>query len=313
MVRREIILLGLLGFCTPALGDSAAMDRFNREYPGAAKRLQERFGSVKGSCRIWKVYPKPLKAETPRQATFEIDHGYEKVTFPISLPDPGDQSLIGRYVFCVGKTSLFKILRIPGAKDYLVRDVGLSLSKRAEYIDCFGRFIKEHYSILGKPITDVMVDPSYRLIDAKAVIKDRRSLIQVDYELGNRTIKHLVSVVFDPSDGWIIRSSDYRFEGHPRRYKTEIEYGPPQDGFPMPLRVNTQDASGIPYICEFAGWSFEPTPEAEFLMPFYSLPDLVSPSRNTLYYWLAGSAVFVLFVAIVLRRYASRGPTPKPA
>ena len=61
--------------------------------------------------------------------------------------------------------------------------------------------------------------------------------------------------------------------------------------------------------CEFVEWRFEPTPENEFKMSYYELPDLAPESmqrRGTLVYWLVGLAVAGLVLALVIRRVAAR-------
>ena len=156
-----------------------------------------------------------------------------------------------------------------------------------------------------------MTQPGYRVISAERLVKDGRDLIEVEFEVGAKAPKDRIVIVFDPQADWVIRSSEFRSGNASRlRIVTDVEYGPPRDDVPLPRRVISRDGSGSSSVCEFVDWSFEPTPAAEFTMPYYGLPDLVSKvekRRNKLPYWLAGGAVASLLLTLVFRRLSARG------
>ncbi|OJW17765.1 MAG: hypothetical protein BGO49_26550 [Planctomycetales bacterium 71-10] len=179
---------------------------------------------------------------------------------------------------------------------------------RSAYVTLFGRFLNAHYGVFGKPLTRSMQAPGYRIVKAEYVTEGESRLIKVDFEVGSQDPRSTISVVFDPQDGWNIRSSDFRTGNTPGvRISTEVSYGPPRiDGFSLPSRVVSRLGSGATSTCDFTDWKFESTPEAEFKMSFYNVPDLVDVPKNrkTLYISMfVGAAAVVFAAALVFRRY----------
>ena len=307
--RLGILLVAWVGFSTIALGGTGELDRFTNEYPGAAKRLEERFAKVKGSARLWRVTPGDTRPQRAELAQFAVDHSYEKVTIERSFPSTLKISPHLDLVYCVGKDSTFHLERFPGAKNFSVQGTGETPRDRAVYGTIFGRFLYAPYGIMTVQLTKLMASPTFHVMNAEPLTKDGKSLIKVNFEIGTLEPRDQVSAVFDPDAGWIIRSSEY----HSNRsfglhVKVDVEYGAPKDGFFLPNRVTFRD-NGETSICEFDAWSFEPTPENEFSMTFYGLPDLIAKAnakRIPLYYWLGGLAAVVLVFAVILGWLSSR-------
>lgn len=309
-IRPGILAAVLLTAWPSARGETDALGRFNGEYSLAARRLEEQFGSVKGTCRLRAIPPDGSKAETRSEAEFAIDHGYEKVIIRRKSPGPAADAASGEFIYCVGPGTTFYLSRIPGASSYTVEGIGSTASDRSAYVTLFGRFVNAHYGVFGQPLTRLMKTPGFRTLDAEYVTEGKARLVKVNFEVGEQDPKSTISVIFDPQDGWNIRSSDFRTGKTPGiRITTDVSYGPSREGgFSLPHRVVSHDTSGGTSICEFAAWEFEPTPEAEFKMGSYNLPDLVSApksSRHAYTYWLAGVAAVGFTAALVLRRYST--------
>ncbi len=308
-IRGALVLFIILVSSHPAHGDTEEVDRFKREYPPAAKRLEERFARAKGSCRLSGVEAGDSKTSRLDEAIFDIDHGYEKLTIKRWLPGGGASPQFYESVYCVGEHTDFYLTRLPGAKGFAVEGIGSTDSDRSAYLTLFGRFVKSHLGVFGWPLTRTMASPDFRLKNAERITKNGHSLVKVDYEIGAQEPKHQVSVVLDPDYGWAIRSSDYRpANAAGVRFVTEIEYGPSRDGFSLPRLVTIRDHVGVS-SCEFSNWKFEGTPEAEFGMPHYGLPDLTAKttsSPSSLPYWLVGFALAGLALSFFLKRAGSR-------
>jgi hypothetical protein len=243
------------------------------------------------------------------EANFAIDGGHEKVTIRRGPPGSKSEDAASEVVYCVGEDTVFYLVRAPGAKEFVVAGTGSTPSDRAAYQTLFARFLRAHCGINGRPMSRVMTSPGFRIIDAERIVSDGRSLVKVECEIGTRQPKDRASVVFDPEAGWVIRSTEYRPGIAPEsRSLAAIEYGPSQDGLPLPRRVTFREA-GEELSCEFLTWSFDPTARVEYTMSYYGLPDLVSKagrSRRYLPYWLSGIAVVGLVLAFVLRRTSNR-------
>jgi len=307
-----MILALILGTATSARGDQEEISRFEREFPAAAKRLEGRFATVKGACRLWSTSPRAVGPPRVDDATFAIDHGFEKVLIQTKLPTGGANAPHLDTVYCVGPGSVFTLTRLPNAETFVVEGTGLTPKDRALYLNTFGQFVKAFDGVFGRTMSQVMATPGFRVTAAERIEKDGETLVKVDYESGTHEPKQQASVVFDPKAGWAVRSSDWRqkLASYEIRMITDVEYGPSRDGFPMPRRITVRDQTGDVSICEFVNWSFESTPEAEFGMPYYRLPDLVSKSsapRRTFVYWCLGLATVGIVFAVLLRRLASRG------
>ncbi len=311
IARHGIVLIALLGFSQSAWGDAGEMARFEKEFPAAAKRQEERFAKAKGSCRLLSTDPKGSKPTKIDKAEFAIDHGYEKVTIHREFGVGKGKVAHTDIVYCISEETAFNLTRLPGEKNFVVEGIGSTPSDEAAYLTSFGRFVKAHHCVLGRSMTRVMASPGFRVTNAERVEKDGRSLVKVDYESGSSEPKERVSIVFDPQWDWAIKSMEYIPGKFPMfRITTEVEYGTPQGGLVLPLRVTIRDQPGSSSVCEFVDWSFEPTPEAEFMMPFYGLPDLASKasrSRGGMTYWLGGGALATLVAAIMFRRLSTRG------
>lgn len=312
--RLEILIIFLLTAWSPARGETDALDRFNGEYPLAARRLEVQFGSVKGVCRLRVANPDRSKPETSSEAEFAVAHGYEKVTMRRKVPGSGGDAESGEFIYCVGSGtgSTFYLSRRPGTDSYLVEGIGSSPSDRSAYVTLFGRFVNAHYGVFGQPLTRLMQTPGFRIVGAEYVTEGGTRLIRADFEVGSQDPKSTISATFDPQNGWNMRSSDFRTGKTPGvRITTDVSYGPiREDGFSRPSRVVSRDGSGVTSVCEFIDWKFESTPEAEFKMDFYNLPDLVEAPKhkiNTYVYVISGFAAVAFAAALVLRRYGS-GP-----
>jgi hypothetical protein len=315
--RCGMILSLILGTAISARGGQEEISRFEHEFPAAAKRLEERFATVKGACRLWTTSPRDVISPRVDDATFAIDHGFEKVQIQVKLPTGGADAPHLDTVYCVGPGSAFTLTRLPNAKAFVVEGTGLTPKDRAVYLNTFGQFVKAFDGVFGRTMSQVMSTPGFRVTAAERIEKDGETLVKVDYESGGRQPKQQTSVVFDPNAGWAIRSSDLRqkLASYEIRMITDVEYGPSRDGFPMPRRVTVRNQTGDVSICEFVSWSFEPTPEAEFGMPYYGLPDLVSKAkapRRTFVYWCLGIATVGIVFAVLLRRLATRGVRTSP-
>jgi len=309
-IRCAIVLASLLLVAGSARGGSHEMARFEREYPAAAKRLEARFSRVKGNGRLWQQIPAESVPARTESASFARDHGREKVRIRRKVARDGPTDPEDELIYCMDEDTIFYLARPAGKERYIVQGIGSSPIDRSAYMSLFGKFVKAHDSIFGTPVVRLMSASGYRLLGAERSVKDGRESVSVEFEVGAKSPKDRVAIVFDPQSDWLIQSSEFHSGANPAlRIRAEIQYSNSRDGSPVPRRITFDDGSTGSSMCEFIDWTFEPTAESEFTMPHYGLPDLVSKvskHRSPLPYWLAGGAATCILFALVARRCSVR-------
>ena len=311
-VRCIFGLLAWVGVAGTSMGDDEQKARFQKEYPEAVKRLDERFSRAEGSCRIKSESSGKRPARRPEEAEFAADHGREKVVIRryfstgSGKASPADPHV--DLVYCVNfaDNTVFYLSRDPGKATYQIRGRGESPEDFSAYLSLFGRYFRANRAPFGISMSVLMKSPNFKVIDAEKINKDGRTLVRVEFAFGGVGSDSQASLVFDPENGWVIRSAQYVVGGRSKSF--EVEYGPPGSISQAPKRVTFHEPEGAS-TCDFLDWRFEPTPIEEFRLSHYALPDLSpkpKPQRSAMPYWLGGSAVAALVLAVVARRAAAR-------
>ncbi len=308
-----VILLILLGTAPAIDAGEAELGRVKSEWPAAARRLDAMFARVRGTARIWREKPRTsAKVDSIlTEAHFAIDHNMEKVELLRFTRDSRPRKL-GEVVYCVGEGTAFEPHRPANAKGYTVRGIGTTGKEGYRYLAAFGRFVMAHNGVAGLPMARFLDSPGLEITAAETLDQGGKILTKVECMSGSGATKSQISFVLDPDAGWTVRSCRFHPSNNPADLTAyEVEYDPSRGGVPLPRRVKLDMPGGVVHHCEFTDWTFAPTPISEFNMAHYGLPDLVHAARprNTLPYWLAGIAVLVGAIAIVLWRLASRGPS----
>jgi len=317
--QRALAVAFAVLFASPISRAAAGPDevtRFGKEYPAAVARLESRFAQVKGTCRLTRQFgDKPARST---KGTFAVDHGYGKISFPVKLPRSKSEM---EAVYCSGANTGFRLRRMSAGSGYIIDGVGESA--RVAYSETIGILLGAPYAILGKPMSRVMESPGFQLVDAREVEFGKKRCVRVEirYEAGDGKgpAKDTAAVTLDPDAGWAILRTEFRPAHDPGLLMTfDVEYAPPQGGMPVPRSVKVT-TPGSSTSCEFETVSFEPTPEREFAMNYYGLPDLTKPRGEPWWkgtaFWLVGAAALGLVVAYALRRLASSpsGTSPQAA
>lgn len=312
--RIKWFLSVLIAGSPTAWGNAEQMERFQREYPPAAKRLQQRLSRTRGKCRISLILPGQSKPARLDEVDFAFDHERELAYFRRKHLIDQEGQPPEELVHGAGKDGVFVLERLSSEAAFTVQSVGRSLKDFAVYNGVFAQFPKAPYSAFFElSLSDVLASKSCRITKAERVKQNGRNLVEIDYVLGAEGPKTETSAILDPDAGWVIRSAVMKPGGPKtvRPWTLEIEYGDLSgDRTILPRRVMIRDGSGGTRVCEFDEWRSESTPEAEFRMPFYGLPDLVAATnvpRNGVLTWLGMVAVGIAAVAFILRWIASRG------
>jgi len=309
-VRGWTILMAFATSWSFARGEEEPLARFLREYPAAARRLEGGLTRIKGSCRVTRAIEGAARPIRVDEISFAFDHGRELARIRKRSPSNGSDAVQAEIVYGVGKEGTFWLQRPIGAKEYSVRGTGQDAARVGAYNTIFGQYPKAAFAIVGLPLSGLLAHSGFHASDAERTTRDGRALVKVDGRMGPEGSKSRASIEFDPDAGWVIRSVDFRL-GSPTdpRIKFDVEYGPPGDGPPLPRLVVFRDGTAATWRCEFGEWLAAPTPEAEFKMTHYGLPDLLDKRgarRWSLPFWLAAAAAGGLVLAYVLRRLAAR-------
>ncbi|RUL88081.1 hypothetical protein [Tautonia sociabilis] len=281
----------------------AEADRFLREYPEAARRIQERYSQIKGECRITDVTSKRMSP-----AIFAFDHGFRKVEF---FADPNAKGRSGSMVYCLGPDSGFGLRRENTKAPYRVFWLGPASENQRTFNFQFGKYINAPHSIYWTPLIDLVKPGDVRNVTAEEVSMGGETLLKVYFESGTKEAPDKTWLVLDPNS-WVIRSYE-NLAGQPpgatRTTKIEVEYDPGRGGIPTPKLVKFTDPNLKSEVCEFRSVTFDPTPRDEFSMEFYDLPDIAATPpvrRFGLIPWLVGLGVLGLVVGLALKLAAGR-------
>ena len=297
----------LATFNQNALAGEEEIARFNREYPAAARILAARYSRLRGTCTVSRKSPRGPNFVD--RCSFACDGGARKVEISRSLIANGPS--IGGFVHCVGDTSSFRLMRLP-EMDYQVQGIGGDRFDRAAFDSLFGRYLAAPFLEFDFSLLKLMSLPKFRIISAQYVEHEGRTLMQVECELGDPTSADKRKLLLDPESDWVIHRVETRFGMYREMLQVcEIEYSPREAGPQLPKQVRFEIVNMEDATCTFESMSMEPTPESQFRMSAYGLPDLASsvPRRPHSYfgYWAGGIAVAGLLLAILIGALARRG------
>ena len=279
-----------------------------KEWPAAAKRLEDRFSQVRGTAQLWNVKPRGSAKKIIAEARFAIDHDMAKVEI-VRFTRESPRIRLSESVYFAGKGTAFKLARRASEKSYTIQGIGATQIEHNGYLSVFGQFAVAHNGMLGIPMTDFLNNPAVEIMAAEPVDQAGKSLMKVDCVNNSGEVKTKVTFILDPAASWSVRSCGWQPVNKPNpTISCDITYGPSRGEIPIPQRVDMRRRGGLEQHCEFKEWLFAPTPTSEFTMSHYGLPNLIKTPKasNLIPYWLAGTAALLAVIAIVLLWMASR-------
>jgi prepilin-type N-terminal cleavage/methylation domain-containing protein/prepilin-type processing-associated H-X9-DG protein len=273
------ILVGAgTGIATQA--GEAEIERFRREYPDAAARIQAEYAMLRGRCRLVESGGPPgRKAPAIHDVEFNVDHGFSKA---LIQPKSGPQESRADRVYCLKPTGGFWLVKPPGAKVFSVRSLGDDPKLKISFDNRFGKFLIAPYGILNMRFVEYLSFSNFTLRSAEPVEVDGKRLLRVECDSGAGApeTRARTTVVLDPEAGWLIHSAELRMD--PRKDHVAIGFtvtyqdatGPQA---PLPREIRFLDPTGITTTCAFESIERKPTPESEFTMTYFGLPDIATP------------------------------------
>ncbi len=249
----------------------------------------------------------PTSHRSWREIAFAIDGLSYKLSF--RNRDTGAAA-----VTCVTPKNSFLVRRESGSGPYSVSAFNDPILK-ASIDSWLLRFLYSSFTLADVPLREVMTDPSFAIKRISAVPIGTKQCVKIDYDYAPKD--HLIGggwLVVSPQEGWVIRSYRCQLDrAFPdRSTQCEVEYGEPPTGPPFPRRVSyvQRGPTDNDYLAEFEDIETKETPESEFSITSYGLPDLASlrkpRARTNAALWYLATALGLLAAAFILRNWGAR-------
>jgi len=269
------IVLGLIVIMSAISLEEIEPNQFMGEYRIAAKELSVKYGTSKGSGRI--VIPHLKGAMTIK---YFSDHGFTK--YEVANQSKLDERTI-QLVECVGESTGFSLGLRGLSKEYQVTSLGLDESSRLRFNRKYGKFGKAPFEISGTPLIEFLDHKSVKNMKVMKIRESNRDLIKLTFENGPDDKPNRLTILLLPNSLAItyFETIPGFVTGKANPIKYEVEYLNDHEKYPIPKRVKFTDPNLKVDILEWETFSFEGTPEKEFKMEFYNLPDVASGGKSS--------------------------------
>ena len=318
------LLISILAWPPAALAieDDALLKRVKAEYPAALNRLESSFRTVRGSGKSRVVIPLPKSAERTIVAEFSFAFRGDSRRVVRRFTDTSPERTGSRgEAYCINPTYSFSLSRDEPDKPYLLN--GFATSGKDSVVATLralaGDYVDAPFMVDGFAISRLMAAPGFRFSRASPASEGGLELIKLEFDCPNpdrgsnpEPWIYAGSLIVAPAKAWRLQYAEYFVhQSLKRMFKVTIDYGESNGDVPLPKKVAVVEPSHLTRTWEFDELSLAPTPEAEFTMAAFGLPDLMSQpgvdqSRSHLGYWFVGLAIAGIIAAFTMRRLASR-------
>jgi len=294
-----------------------AVDRFVREYPAAAKRIEAVYSRIRAEAELIQRAGKSPSSEASHvQLTLASDHGLRKAQL---VQHGRAEARIGggtrETVYRVGEDVCFMLRRASTDQPYEATiDTRNTESAVMEFNSLVGKYVGAPYAVNGFPLTTMMALDGFEVLSAERNTENGRSFLHVSCQYGQAP-KTELDIVFDLDAGWVIRRSEWRPRGNAHNaIITEIAYDHhnSHDGVPFPRVVELKEPPDRLNRCVFAHFARQSTPRNEFLLSHYGLAALETPVSETPAFRISPAVVCLILgvlglcVTVAIRRLAAR-------
>ena len=294
----------------------AELARVRAEFPGAMTRLEESLlrGQLSGSCEMRETNWQGIKI---RRTIEFINNGSWKKATVTMLDDPSDSDPAHREVFCMGPKGYFFVDRKSTGKPYVIHKVGENDSDHAVGTVTFflNAFLMAPCGVLKQTMSETLASPTFQFRSAEPVTERGANLFKIDITDPAGFFRS-GTIWACPDEGWAIHKADCLAYSGQQRVISNVEYAAPQNGLPVPRLVSYFQPIDKPGLkdnhlrYEIDHLTFGPTPDREFTLAAYGLPDVNTPlknlNRDTSPAWFIGGGLAVLAIAAGLTLYSRR-------
>lgn len=282
------------------------------EYPPALARLEARYSRIRGAAQrlVHSTDSKGNVRTTASRITIVRDGnnylGTEKTDVEAG-EEERVRSTNSRYSF---------LLRFdPPTQTYVIDNVegdGNEVAPRfGSY--CFDGSFPAAYYAFGRPISELMALPSYKLKSVSEVQEEGRRLIKIAFDFRPANDYPIIPawILVDPAEGWILRRYEGLFgprQNLPRR--GEVAYTRTSGGELLAKTVkHTKNLEDDTF--EIVDLTFgESVPERDFTLTAFGLPEVNEPAASrggiTWNYLFLGIGLVLAVVSIGLKILARR-------
>lgn len=292
------VMIGIIASNTTVSSDEIQKNRFLKEYPEASRQLAERLSMVRGS-----YWSKGSNGES--ETFFAVDHGKEKVHSTQTYINKGNERTI-ETVFILREESYFKIERKQQTGPYLLKSMSSDMNDSMTYQNYEGSIHNLALGCRPLPLMRLLNSDHFELGDVVTLDSDP-GLVKINFTYGISKPKRKCTMVLDPDNHWAARTITEQNENSKQiDYQAELEYGEKTNGFSLPKQLKLMNNGRLNAPIVFKDWKFVATPDKEFTLSYYGLPDLKPPSHKngwSKYVWISVllSLAFSILLYLLLR------------
>ena len=187
-------------------------------------------------------------------------------------------------------------------------------SASSRYGNLVQSWLKAAYTLPFRSLADLLGDKTFQIVRVDRVVVDGRDCLHVEFRYEfvpsapaprTRQIPPSTllvgSFVVDPALGWALRSYEYATPGTDQSQSAAINYKGNEAGVALPVEVVMVGRKARRNQATFQEIAFGPTPEAEFTLAHYGMPELDRPigdiGSSSAPRWIAGVSVVLLGAA----------------
>lgn len=276
-----IVLIFVLNLSS--MGDEVLKDRFLLDYPRESKMVATRLARVKG-----KIFAETSDKKQKIVYEFQADHGKEKVHFVKTGVSRG-VSIRLESVENYDNGKFFSLERHQSTEPFSLKGIGTSEREVLYYENYSGRFLTVPLGARPMLLYKIMETKTFELLDVSWADASSGQ-IWVTFLYGSGLPKRKCRALLDTANHWaVLRQEFYHEESGKVESSMTVEYGELLEGVRLPRVVHMERSGRKDNPAFYSDWKFAGTPEAEFNLKYYELPDVLAMrdhKRGARWYWL---------------------------
>lgn len=277
------------------MADEVLKNRFLKEYPAASRRIEERLSKIRGK---YQFRSNAAKSENE----FFNDHGKEKLHTTVFLTSIKTES-IPETIQLFGKDFYYNLTRRHNNEPYQLKSIGSLKRDGLQYENYDGLPMKVALGRRPSLISKLLASEYFELIDVTETGL-KAGQVKVTFLSGNATPKNETSAILDTQNSWSVISLETVNKAKNNvLFRMNVEYGQVIDGLAMPKLVQIERDGRPEAPITFSEWQFTGTPEEEFTIKHYGMPD-IKPNRQSnqsrFYFWLVPAVTLAILALVIV-------------